>query len=311
MSNSNKINVNYNDYNWWQLELDELPTKGLFYPPNTVIKTRSMSVLEVKLLATLIPETATVTCNEIINKCVYTEGIEISDLLLPDREYIVFWIRLNSFTASSGYEIKINQCQYCKSEFSKKISLLDFPIDYLSYFNPDVHLEDLDVDIKIKIPEFKDSTVNVKDDIGVMCLWLDCNNTFQDRYNFIASLTALDFITLKNHIDQNKCGVSHLLNIECPHCQGVNKINMILNDESIFGAVKLDDVLETITRIAKYANLQIDNKWSWPEVEAEQLVINKMVEEENEANQKEISKAKAQASSINTSIPHHSIPSIR
>ena len=48
---------------------EELPSRGIFYNKNARIKVRTMSVLEVKFLATYKEQTATRICNEIINKC--------------------------------------------------------------------------------------------------------------------------------------------------------------------------------------------------------------------------------------------------
>ena len=43
---------NYDNYNYWQVDPYELPTRGLMYPKNVKIKIRAMTVLEVKFLAT-------------------------------------------------------------------------------------------------------------------------------------------------------------------------------------------------------------------------------------------------------------------
>jgi hypothetical protein len=99
--------------------------------------------------------------------------------------------------------------------------------------------------------------------------------------------------------------------IDCPHCGKAHKVKIEINDQNLFNNVDLSQILETITRIAKYSNLQITNDWSWVEVEVEQQIINKMINEENEANQKEIAKAKSQMPAMGahrTSVP--SMPSM-
>ena len=73
---------------------EELPSRGIFYNKNARIKVRTMSVLEVKFLATYKEQTATRICNEIINKCTILENLKIEDLLLPDRDYIIFGLGL-------------------------------------------------------------------------------------------------------------------------------------------------------------------------------------------------------------------------
>ena len=70
----------YDDFNFWQLDLNEFPSKGRLYPKNAKIKARSMSVLEVKFLATLTPQNATSICNELIEKCTILENLLFSGL---------------------------------------------------------------------------------------------------------------------------------------------------------------------------------------------------------------------------------------
>lgn len=295
----------YYNYNWWKLELEELPTKGIFYNKNTIIKIRSLSVLEVKFLATLIPENATDVCNEILSKCLYLENIQLTEILKPDREYLIFWIRLNSFTQSSGYNININQCQNCKKSFTQTFSLNDFDVKYIKTQNLSVFLPDLNIEIGLKIPSFLDSKIKITGDIDNIALWIDTDNTINEKINFIENLSALDFLELKNGVENLSCGIDHKIKVECPHCKAENNAEIILNDDSLFGSVKLLNILETISRIAKYSNVQITNEWSWPEVEAEQIVINNMIKEENEANDKEIAKAKSQAAMAKSNAGSH------
>lgn len=90
----------------------------------------------------------------------------------------------------------------------------------------------------------------------------------------------------------------------------MHKVKIEINDQNLFSNVDLSQVLETITRIAKYSNLQITNDWSWVEVEIEQQIINKMIDEENQANQKEIAKAKSQMPSMPHTMSKPSTPSM-
>lgn len=291
---NNKNSHNYDNFNFWQIDINELPSKGRLYPKNTKIKARSMSVLEVKFLATLSPQNATTICNELLEKCTILENIDYEDLLLPDREFIIFWIRLNSFINGNGFVITIPECSECKTRIEHTIKLMDLEFIYLEHdFKNKVYLPDLDIKLPIKVPRYNDSVYQIKDEIDEMCLWIDTDNTMEEKYKFVSNLTGNDFLILKTCLDDNYCGVKKDFQISCPTCGHIHNVRIDINDQNLFNNVDLSQILETITRIAKYSNLQITNDWSWVEVELEQQIINKMINEENEANNKEIAKAKS------------------
>jgi hypothetical protein len=309
MKSTEQILHNYDNFNFWQLDLNEFPSRGRLYPKNAKIRARSMSVLEVKYLATLSPQNATDICNELLEKCTILENIKYEDLLLSDREFIIFWIRLNSFISSNGFTITIPECLGCHKKIEYTIKLMDLEFQYLDKpFVNKIYLPDLDFKLPLRMPRYNDSKIPVHDDIDEVCLWIDTDNTMEEKYRFVSNLTANDFIILKTHVDNNYCGVKKLITIECPECHMPHNVKIEIDDQNLFSNVDLMQILETITRIAKYSNLQITNDWSWVEVEVEQQIINKMITEENEANQKEIAKAKSQMPSKG-SIPHASLPS--
>lgn len=123
----------YSNYNYWTIPLSELPTRGQFYNPNAIIKLRGLSVMEVKFLATYQPAIATEICNEILTKCAYFENITLQDLYLPDRTYLIFWIRNNSFSNRNGYSIEVKECEHCKGAYTHNIKLEDFNIKQLDH----------------------------------------------------------------------------------------------------------------------------------------------------------------------------------
>lgn len=293
----------YNQYNYWCIKPEELPTRGLYYSDNIKIKIRGMTVMEVKFLATYQEAIATEICNEILSKCVILENITLEELYLPDRMYLIFWIRNNSFTNRNGYKLHIKSCEHCKEPYDTNITLEEFQIKYLDKFDDSVFLPDANITLPLTIPLFKDSLCKPADDVQGAALYINSTNSYADRCKFVENLSALDYAVLYNHIVQNSCGFQELFELRCPHCGGVSHIILKINDENLFSSVRLAEVLETITRICKYSHLQITNDWSWVEVEIEQEVINKLIREEEEQNRKEIAKAKSQAANV-PSVPH-------
>lgn len=290
------MHYSYDKYNYWRINLSELPTRGVFYNKDAIIKLRGLSVLDVKFLATYQPELATEICNEIITKCAYFENIKLEDLYLPDRMYLIFWIRNNSFTSNNGYTISIPQCPTCKNEVKHNITLEEFDIKYLDHFENSVFLPDCNVDIPLTIPKFNDSLNKPKDDIEAAALYIDTDNTYEDKVKFIMNLSALDYSILSQVLERNSCGFQEIFHINCPTCGHTLSAHIRIGDENMFNSVNLATVLETITRIAKYSHLQITNDWSWVEVEVEQDVINKLCKEEEEMAKKEAAEAKSSVS---------------
>lgn len=277
----NPSQYSYDKYNYWNIPLSELPTRGRFYPKDAIIKMRSMSVLDVKFLATYRPELATEVCNELLFKCSYLENIRLEDLYLPDRIYLIFWIRNNSFTNGSSYVFDIKECPHCKNPYKAEVKLSDFQIKYLDNdFIKTVHLSDYNVEMPITIPKFADSLYKPKSYIEEMALWIDLNISYEEKCRLVENMSGLDSSELYNVVKNNFCGFEEDFQIHCPHCGGTTPVKIALTDDNLFTFVPLPNVLERIARICKYAHLQITNDWSWPEVEVMEQVINKIYKEE-------------------------------
>ena len=271
----------YDKYNYWNIPLNELPTRGMFYPKDAKIKMRSMSVLDVKFLATYRPELATEVCNELLFKCSYLENIKLEDLYLPDRIYLIFWIRNNSFTNGSSYVFDVKECPECKAAYKAEVRLSDFKIKYLDKeFIKKIYLEDYNVEMPLTIPKFSDSLYKPKTYIEEMALWIDLDIPFKQKCNLVENMSGFDSAKQFHTIQNNFCGFAKEFLIHCLYCGGTMPISIDLSDDNLFTFFPLPNVLERIARICKYAHLQITNDWAWPEVEVMEQVINKIYKEE-------------------------------
>ena len=92
----------------------------------------------------------------------------------------------------------------------------------------------------------------------------------------------MDYNILKNNVDEMFIGFSRKVASVCPKCGDVKYYNIELTDNGLFGIVNIGDVLETILRICKYTNYQIPESAPWWEVETQQVIVNKMIEEEKQ-----------------------------
>ena len=280
----------YNNY--WKLDLKELPTMGKLYPEGTVIKIRPLNVQEIKYLATICEENATDIINEILEKCVLLKNIEFEDIFLGDRTYLAFWVRINSFTKNSGYDINIKECDKCKNPYTTNIKLTDFEEKYITEDPQEIDLPDAGITLKLKYPTIRDLEVKCEDkEVEKIIRHIDvADKNVVILEQFIRGLSALDYSIMKNTIDKMEIGFSNQVTIYCPLCGQPHTYTIEYTDMGLLGSVNIFEILEMTLRIAKSMNYQIMDYMPWMEVEILQEAANKINEEERKQIEKESGK---------------------
>lgn len=299
--------------NYWKIENKELPSLGKFYNDNFEIRIRTLTVQDVKYLATFNKNNAITITNELLRRCLKLKNLNFEDIILGDREYFIFWIRTNSFIRSSGYSIKINECPTCHNPIEQEVKLASFKTDNIIDKVDTVFLNGLNISMPLKQPRIKDlmeARLVENDEFLDLALYIDSDNSLQDKAKFIMNLSGLDFVVLKEAIEKLKCGIKKDIKVECPICHEFSEVKLVVSDENMFSHTSIKEILELITRIAKYTHLQITDDWPWMEVEIEQEIVNAMIKAENEETQKEINKAKSKMNSVHTPSSHVSVPKI-
>ena len=277
----------YNNY--WKLDLKELPTMGKLYPEGTVIKIRPLNVQEIKYLATICEENATDIINEILEKCVLLKNIEFDDIFLGDRTYLAFWVRINSFTKNSGYDINIKECDKCKNPYTTNIKLTDFEEKYITEDQQEIDLPDAGITLKLKYPTIRDLEVKCEDkEVEKFIRHIDvADKNVVILEQFIRGLSALDYSIMKNTIDKMEIGFSNQVTIYCPLCGQPHTYTIEYTDMGLLGSVNIFEILEMTLRIAKSMNYQIMDDMPWMEVEILQEAANKIDEEERKQMEKD------------------------
>ena len=280
----------YNNY--WKLDLKELPTMGKLYPEGTVIKIRPLNVQEIKYLATICEENATDIINEILEKCVLLKNIEFEDIFLGDRTYLAFWVRINSFTKNSGYDINIKECDKCKNPYTTNIKLTDFEEKYITEDQQEIDLPDAGITLKLKYPTIRDLEVKCEDkEVEKFIRHIDvADKNVVILEQFIRGLSALDYSIMKNTIDKMEIGFSNQVTIYCPLCGQPHTYTIEYTDMGLLGSVNIFEILEMTLRIAKSMNYQIMDDMPWMEVEILQEAANKIDEEERKQMEKDNAK---------------------
>lgn len=126
------------------LPIEDLPSKYKLYPEGTKILARPLNVLEVKLLASMNNNNYNFVMNDILKKTV--KGINVEDILIEDKHFIIFWLRANTYR-NSGYEVDF-VCEACEktAKYHFDVNVLD--IEYLK--------DDFDPNKEIILPNSKD-----------------------------------------------------------------------------------------------------------------------------------------------------------
>ena len=288
----------YNNY--WKLDLKELPTMGKLYPEGTVIKIRPLNVQEIKYLATICEENATDIINEILEKCILLKNIEFEDIFLGDRTYLAFWVRINSFTKNSGYDINIKECDKCKNPYTTNIKLTDFEEKYITEDPQEIDLPDAGITLKLKYPTIRDLEVKCEDkEVEKIIRHIDvADKNVVILEQFIRGLSALDYSIMKNTIDKMEIGFSNQVTIYCPLCGQPHTYTIEYTDMGLLGSVNIFEILEMTLRIAKSMNYQIMDDMPWMEVEILQEAANKINEEERKQIEKESGKISMNRSNL-------------
>ena len=107
--------------------VEGLPSKCLLYPEGTVITARPLKVIEVKKLATLNESSANFVINDILSSCV--RGIDVNNLYLADKVYIIFWLRAMSFK-DPNYVVGFT-CTNCGKESSYHFQINTVSVTHL------------------------------------------------------------------------------------------------------------------------------------------------------------------------------------
>lgn len=280
----------YNNY--WKLDLKELPSMGKLYPEGTIIKIRPLNVQEIKYLATICEENATDIINEILEKCILLKNIEFEDIFLGDRTYLAFWVRINSFTKNSGYDINIKECDKCKNSYTTNIKLTDFAEKYITEDPQEIDLPDAGITLKLKYPTIRDLDIKCEDkEIEKFIRHIDvADKNVVILEQFIKGLSALDYSIMKNTIDKMEIGFSNQVTIYCPLCGQPHTYTIEYTDMGLLGSVNIFEILEMTLRISKSMNYQIMDDMPWMEVEILQEAANKINEEERKQIEKESGK---------------------
>lgn len=238
--------------NYWKI--DGLPSKGIFYREGTEILGRPMKVLEVKKISSITDDNGDFILNDIIRRT--TTGIDINEMYVADKLYIIFWLRANTYR-ESGYVVPFI-CPKCgkKSEYHFEISNLE--VQNLSEdFNPNkdikigndiVKYDYLRVKDELYIDRFKElnsqAIGEIDNELLAMAQMIKSINgkekTLLEKYHWIIELEPGNFSYLKTFIEKKGMGIKPFVMVECKECGGTATIAVSFQENFIIPEFKFE-----------------------------------------------------------------------
>lgn len=212
-------------------KIDGLPSKGKMYPEGTIIYSRPLKILEVKQLSTINEENFNEIINSVLSKTVI--GIEVEDLVVADKLFIIFWQRANTYKGDA-FSIE-HTCNLCntKGEYNFEVSQLtikDAPDD----FDPDKEIE-LPSGVKMKVNQLTVKTENIADKflkenpdadvdlVAISSVITEINGEegpININYDKILNMQPADILSLINKYNKIEISLEPTLKVACSNCGG-------------------------------------------------------------------------------------------
>lgn len=248
---NNSMFMPENNSNYWFIE--GLPSRYALYPEGTKIYGRPLKVLEIKKLSSINDTNADYVINEVLRKTI--KGINIDDLYIADKLFIVFWLRANTYR-ESGYVVNFT-CSKCETESKYHFEINNLEVQQLSEdFDPNKELRLKNGDlVKINFLTIKDSLLierfkemNTKLfgeidsellNIAEMIKEINGNKlNLLEKYKFILDLDPGDFSYISQYIESNGMGIKPYMNVKCEKCGGTAPVGITFHSSFLFPEFK-------------------------------------------------------------------------
>lgn len=219
----------------------KLPSKCLLYkdvnPDN--VKVRVFTGADEAILSEISEKNATEKITEVLGRCL--QGIDIKELTLGDKLFLMTWHAINSY--SDGFSASI-VCEHCLLKVDIDYKLGDAEIVYL----PDTFKEPIDV------PLSDNSIVHcrlarVKDELSIDKLEKQMSNTYLytmamtiidkdkdivQRVEWLENMPSKDTAKLRAVQDSYYHGLNFALKYTCPKCAGEGRFTAPFRFEHFF-----------------------------------------------------------------------------
>ncbi len=236
------------------LKKEELITKGLLYPPYVKLEGRPLKVMEVKKLASISnsPDTADYVINDILKSAI--RGINVQDLFVADKLYLLFLLRADTFNDTS-YTVGF-YCDKCNKESSYHFTVENLVANYIEEdYDPNKEYElangdkvtfkylqvrdENDKDAMISSPMVKKKELEIDKEILHIASSIRTINdkrlSLVEKYNYVSQvLSPFDFSDIVSYLETMEIGVNPLLQVTCKECGGVGEVPISFRSDFFF-----------------------------------------------------------------------------
>ncbi len=217
----------------------DLPSKGLVYPEGTKVQVRELNGRDEEILASTTVKNYSAKLNELLTNTI--QGIDINKLTLGDRQYILLWQVLNSFSEKDSVDIR---CESCLQDVEIDIDLSKTNIVNL----PDNYSEPAEITLsnkdKIKLRLFRvlDEVENQKmgEQFGAPFGHLYARTIYKDDLNddrlkteYYLGLKSKDRAKIRAHQEKYDHGPDFMYEYKCPKCGGSGKVHVPFRIEQL------------------------------------------------------------------------------
>ena len=240
--------------NYW--EIKNLPSLNKLYPDGTRILGRPLKVLEVKKLSSLGDGNAEFIINDILRKTI--KGINVDNILIADKLFLVMWLRSNSFKDSS-YRVDFH-CDKCEkdSDFHFDVDS-DLEVQHLSNeYDPDkslrlstgqtIKIKFLTIEDSNKVERFKEvnkgSFMEIDSEIltiAAMISEIDGEEvSLLRKYEFVIGSSPQDFSYIVSYIEKFGMGLKPYMNVKCTKCGGISQMAITFHQSFFLPSYKFE-----------------------------------------------------------------------
>lgn len=220
--------------------IDELPSKYKLYPDDTKIYARPLKVLEIKTLSTINENNINSVINSVLSKTI--KGIDVGDLLVADKLYLIFWLRANTYK-DSGFVVDFD-CTSCQEDSTYEFEINNLDVeeikdDYdpekavtLQYSGDSIKWSQIRVkdenNVKDFVAKHRNSMMKFDDEVlGVANLITTINGekkSMLQKYEYLVAMSPLDYTYLESYIRNYELGINPVMNVKCAKCGGISPV---------------------------------------------------------------------------------------